>query len=362
MDESVSSIVDEFLSEHQKAYSQGFEEIYALEKINIKSLRRIADKEAASEQACLAPSMPIPLPVTESKGLFEQAGSVCFRQSEPIHVLDLPQQVHKIILQQVGATLGDLYSVSWENFKGLGQGHIDEIRRKLDGYMQESRSGYFEPLSFLRALVGTIDRKHLSLLLSDYGLEEILPLSTGDRAALKHLSFAARQEALLLARQAAKQDVRLQFLQSGLQSITERFLKPWIAKRQGLALQSELDERLEDLSMPQGCVSKVFRFISEIYFEGKSPFCTTFISLDASLFCQDTATALSFDAIIQLAKSYFYKPGLSYPFSALIILCHKELARRWEGYPNSLIERALCLSQAFRVRKGEGGDLIIRRS
>lgn len=350
----------------QTAYSHGLEAIYAIETIDLSSIRPL-EKQSPKEikKPITRNSAPNCLPLQlefdfgdEYRGWIES-----FVLREPIQVLDFSWHAEKNLTAIGKKTIGDLVKQDFVNLKGLGQGHIDEIQKKLQSYLegkQLDRCTMLEFGSWIRALYAFMDRKKCYVSLESFRLNHLLTLSAAENNEVNRLSAEKKQgwsrEILTLLRtEERKQDVAKDF-----KKIVDVFVKPWVSSRHDLATNLELMERLHRISDRTTKTPDAINFFSSVYFDDQFPICSYLHKVDENLYSSNVQTVYRYRRMIEKASTYFYNPTVSYDFFHLIQLLTQEFALSWEGFPDGFVEKALRQSPRFRVRKGDNSVLIIR--
>ncbi len=344
-------------------YPESFAKIYALETVDISSVRRVAavtpmlPKSAAPTHA--------PLQVLESEtepeldlGLTEQEWIPSLRLNEPIQVLCLSAAAQKALLQNGKTALRDLIDLDTRDFlflKGLGQGHIDEVRQRLATYLKGCELYRCRTVNFgslLRGLFCSVEPKLLFCLLDPFGLSYLFPLASADQAAVRYLTKEKRHEWSALAQSMLLTPEKKESLQKQLQQIARAFFQPWMRRRQGLATQQELLDRLLAVSENTEESEAVLRLLNKFYGSGTFLPAADLPRVGRDLYCVDGDAASRYKTIVIKAQSYFYTFGITYPFSELISLLNREFGVAWVGFPEGCVEKTLRLSPLFRVRKG----------
>lgn len=374
---------DEYKRLKQEIYTGGFESIYALENVDLSTVRPMgaAAKEAEAEPSKAVAAVGEPVaeaPKSSDSEEPEEEGQLeldlgesyrgwmpSFRLREPIQSLGLSSPAEKALLEGHKSTLGDLIEGDLLSIKGLGQGHIDEIQKKRDEYLGGSslqRCRQVDFVALLRSLLGAEDRKHCCLALEPYGLSDLFPLIPADEVELRHLSPERRIERREAACVELGTEKHRRALQEGLVDIANVFLKPWIQGRLGLATEVELRDRLQRISSNPDRTAAVLRFFSDVYFEGQFPFRTSCIELAKGLYSADRHSQRLYRQVVDRARSYFYHSRVRYNLDVLSEILEREFAKVWQGFPDGFLVKVLRLSPDFRVRKGEEGRLMVRQA
>jgi len=279
--------------------------------------------------------------------------------------LGLAKHAEKCLIEQGKTRLKDLINVDLRSFiffKGMGQGHLEEIKQKLAHYLNGrsiQKRSTIDFYAWIRSLIATLERKKIYVLFDAYELSEMITLSAAEVMEVRRLSSEKRQEWVQEAIKMLTADGVKSSVIHDMQSIVSILIKPWVRERDGLASHTELEERLEQISPGQPIAKKTLKLFSELYFEGEFPLNGQLESVDDVLYCVDRSTRECYDEIIQRASGYFYKADVRYPLEQLVTLLEREMALEWHGYRDGLVTKALRLSPKFRVRKGPTHQLMI---
>ena len=257
-----------------QAYTHGLEQIYALETIDPTKVKKIEIPEPVLEKS----NHTDRIQSTDLwNGQYELELGDEFRNwmpplflKEPVQMLELSQRTEIVCIDLGIERIVDLIGLDfndWIGVKGVGQGHIDEIRQKLNAYIEGrslERSYKIEWGAFIRSLTVGLDRKKAYLLLQSYNLESYLPLSPIERMESLNLQNQTKKIWIDEVRRGFQSNERVSFVKETLSQITRVFLGPWIRARGGVVNFQEVFERTERVSEEQEIVSKVFLFIDEI--------------------------------------------------------------------------------------------------
>lgn len=356
-----------FEETYKTSYSHGLESIYSLENVDLKTVRRmsesvapVAKKEKTKNKisASLSPQL-----VLDWDGPW-RTSIESFVPREPISVLALSKPCEKALLDNGKKQLKDLIDADLRSFiffKGVGQGHIDEIRQKLDAYLDGKETGrctQIDRVAWIRTVIAELDKKKAFVLLDRYGLAELITLSPSETVEVRRLTFEKKEEWIKEARQ--KIVCHQQQVEADCAEIAHALINPWLRQTGGYATEVQIMERLDDVSC--GVSSQAVQFFNDLFFEGNFCFDSSLVKADSHLYCADTSFAEDYQAIVALAHSYFYRHDSRYLLNHLVTAMEKELAAIWKGFDEGLIVKVLRLSSDFRVRKGEGHQLMITLS
>ncbi len=350
-----------------EAEEDHFQGIYALENVDVSTVRPMGtatSKEVKPLQTKSVDSFIRVVPQLEldlGEGYREYMES--FRLSEPVAILNLSDQACKGLEHNSKRLIRDLLTIAdneWAFMKNIGQGHIDEVRTKLNEYLGNeclTHVYYIDFVSLLSCLLASISRDRVYIALKPYGLESLFFLNQAELASVKHLNseqeMRLRGEIIEELRTGGKQS----FLVTKLREIASVFLEPWLRRRLGIGRQEELEERLALLSLDSALGELVMTLIKEVYFDGVFPFKEVLLTLDEELFVSDPEVAMAYRCVVKQIQSYFYQKALSYRLSELVHHVYLENIRLWKNHQPEFIEKVLRVSPQFSVFKGDSGEL-----
>jgi hypothetical protein len=315
--EACISAFDTFENTYQRSYSHGLEKIYALENIDIRSVRKISaptpfSLENHSKKVTSKSSKRVIEQLEFSFGTPFQSTITPFIFREPIQVLCLTKRIEKYLFEQDKVTLGDLLEDDRQtlvSLKGLGQGHLDEIVTKLHHYLDEFATTENSPridfTSWMKTLIADLDAKKAAVLLEAFQLPPLVALSPSENAEIRKLTNEKCNQWIHEAMSECLTSTKKQQLNSDLQSITDLYLKPWLRKRGSIASHAELHEYLLKLSGDFPHAANILEFISHVYFDQKSAFAMGLVAIDEELYCDSIETAESYNSVIETASTYF---------------------------------------------------------
>lgn len=366
----ILSSVQSFSETYKTAYTHGLEEIYALENVDLKSVRRIIETHPIKTQAkknsdssllsTQEPQLELDLG-EEYMGRMES-----FLNREPIQILGLSRHAERCLLEHGKLVLSDLVNSDWKDFrfyKGMGQGHLDEIQQKLFKYLDGRPLQKVSKVNFaawVRSLVAAVDHKKAFVCLEEYNLGYLLSLSPSDSVEVRCLTLEKRREWIEETLELFRTQKRRETVSIDISRVTSIFIKPWMHLRLGIATQSELLEKLERIGEPTAPAASAINFFSATYFDQIFPLSYFLYQVDDELYCADEVVATNYRRIVKRALSYFYKSHICYNLPHFITLLAKDFAQEWLGFPEGFLEKVLRQSSNFRVRKGDKGQLIIR--
>lgn len=357
-------------SDLQDVY-QSLERIYAIEDIDLKSVRVMQEQrlnlvDDPYELSHYTFSEPLDPQLEFDLGEEFRGWMPSFVLQEPIQVLGLSQYAEKSLLDNQKKLLRDLIEADLTQFvflKGMGQGHIDEVKKRLKDYLEGKTLDQCKTIDFgswVKSLFGSFDKRKAYVFLENYSLSELFSLSPAETVQVKQLSSQKKngwieEVTMLLAKENDRQNTEEQMLM-----VANVFIKPWMRLRHGFATKEELFERLQRISLKPELTSSALALFSELFFQCQMPFGTYLVHVTDNLFCSDAQIKKQYHIVIDKAMSYFYKPNLYYDLSDLTKWLEREFARNWNSFPYGFIEAVLRISPEFRVRKGEHGRLVVR--
>lgn len=354
----------------QVSYSHGLEKIYTIENVDLTTVRRIQGPENTPLKNTSEQLLPIPYPDLPDQLELNLGDEYCekmdpFVKSEPIHVLGLSQHTEKCLLEHGKHRIKDLIHADLREFvflKGMGQGHIDEIKQKLCRYLEGKSlepSYTIDFTSWLRSHIASLDRKKIFVSLERFELSELISLTPAESVEVRRLNLEKKQEWIEEMHALMRSQMKQQTLLSDIQKLVDVYVKPWIWRRGGIAKKSEILERLYQINEIPKFTEPVLNYYGAIYFNEGFPLDPYLYSIDDNLYASDLSIAESYRKVLMKAASYFYNPYIRYPLHQLITFIEREEACQWVGYPNGFLEKALRLSSGFRVRKVPSGLLEI---
>ncbi|MFV0339139.1 MAG: hypothetical protein ACK5MA_00710 [Parachlamydiaceae bacterium] len=333
------------------AYTHGLEEIYKVETVDLKSVRRMEAKETTTSPiapAILEPKNP-QLPLDFGPGYREWMTP--FIDKEPIQVLDYNKQLEKWLLENGYNTIGALRHadlLSEPFVRKLGQGHREEVALRLNEYLKNKpvkETISIDFLSLLKCVVGRLEKKKLFVALKPLNLEEWITLSPMDQVDVKRIG---KHEQSLWA-QEVKKGMDAELLSECFGRIAASWLIPWIEKRSGVADREEIKDymllRSSDAKAAEQVLSYFFYPVEKMVPH----------SLD-SLFFSSEKEMQRFERLKALLLTYFPTSYSRYKIEDLYRFSVAEL-----GEPISMpfFKKVLKFSKPFRVVQDfvEKGDL-----
>ncbi|MDP1834597.1 MAG: hypothetical protein Q8K75_01595 [Chlamydiales bacterium] len=336
------------------AYTHGLERIYALEAVDLSSVRPISlPKPKAVVTKRVVPLESDQFSLDLGPGFRSWVSSTIWQ--EPISVLGLSHHTERVLLEADKHILDDLRDVNLLGL-GLGQGHVDEVVSKLETYTSDSNSDHSTCLnigSCIRALMRFCDLRAGYVLLQEFGLEGLSYLQNSAineirRATPDRLERLREEARISLRGEAAKQLVHRM-----LSEAIDAFVKPWMRQREGIATRSELLERLERIATPNELTKPFIALLNDLFGDLE-----LFLETISGVFCADSWIAEQCDQVIQCTCSYFYNKNVWYDADHLVRLVQTELAKDWLDLSDCFVIKVLSCSKGFRVRKSHSGRVV----
>lgn len=355
-----------FQEVYKTAYSHGLEEIYALENVDISTVRPLSSQiHQKTEKPTVNQAKKNHRQPNLDLGLSFKQSMDHFALREPIQVLGLTKYLETSLLGQNKKRLCDLIDLHVKDLiylKGIGQGHIDEIQLKLNEYLAGrhlEKSLTVDFASWLKGISADIDKKKAFVVLEKYGLSHILTLSSAESLELRRLTLEKRSEWREQAEIALQNEEKRHQVEKDLWEITEVFIKPWMDSRFGIANVFELLERIMQIS-ENSYTNEIWSFFQETYYRGQFPLNRYLVPLDADVFASCGWVADHYDSVIERALTYFCSSSNFYSLDMLVGLIEREMAQSWIGYREGFIVKALKASPRFYLYKNHLGLLHVR--
>jgi hypothetical protein len=352
----------------KKAYTHGFEDIYALEKVDVKSIRKVAPQQAPLVQkSTLSHRVESEdnLPFQFSFSFLECDEKIKnFKLQEPLVVLQLSLQAEKRLVELGIKTLQDLYLLKQNglvHLKNLGQGHIDEIEEKFFNYVGNYREkkSYIDFAALLKCTLADIDSKHVHLILSPHKLSHLFPITPAERMNVRHLQGAKKEEVLAKALLEVKKEEKISFVYKAFEEIFDVFVFRWMQRRYNIATQEEIFERILKKSQDPELAFHALKFFVETYFDHSFPLTKALLPLEKNLFSSSVELVKDYNQLVNTALTYFYSPTVTYPLEEFLVLLNKEFASRWLSFSLPLALKIFKQSSKFRVKKNSEGLVVI---
>lgn len=354
----------------KNAYSHGLEEIYQLEQVDVKSIRKMSSCQPVYQESTLeTPARMLRTSQEMDLGFLpEGRRSVdSFLLDEPVMVLGLTPHIETLFSKMNIVMLRDLMNLDSNalvHMKGMGQGHIEEVKDKLKKYIGG------RPLfgcctldyeSWVKSLVPSAQRKRAYVLLELFDLSSLVSLSPPESVEIRRLSKEQRGDWIAEAKEMFNTYDRRRFLEGRFSEVVEVFLKPWMVNRFGFSTKNDLLERLERLSVKKGVFQKAHAFFSDVFYMGQSPLERMMGKKEGELFFAHGSALKDFQMVMAAIDPYFYKKGVCYPVFQLVEYVEKELSRDWKGFKAGFVKKVIFSCDAFIFSKSPDKGLIVYR-
>lgn len=362
----------DFQEVYQNAYSHGLERIYAIEDIDLKSVRVMGGNNSpAVEDDVFEYHLPLFAEDFDPQLEFDLGEAYrgwmpSFVLHEPIQVLGLSKHAEKCLLDNQKTILQDVIHADLNQFvfmKGMGQGHIEEVKIRLKNYLEGKVVNKCKGVDFaawIKTLFGSFDRRKVYVFLETFSLSELFSLTPVETVQVKQLTSQKKNEWIQEVAMLLTQENDQNRIAEQMQMVTNVFIKPWMRQRYGFATKEELFERIHRISLKSELTASALALFSELFFQFQMPLASYLIQINDELFCSDYETEEQYHTVVSKAMTYFYKTNLFYDLTDLTSWLEREFARNWHSFPHGFIEHVLRISPEFRVRKGEHGCLLVR--
>lgn len=309
--------------------SAELESLYALKEVDVRSIRPVSKEPPSVKRPRLA-ELPDQLDLPFPHWGCEVVDA--FRLEEPVELLGLSLPAEKRLHELERFRMGHL--LASDGLEGLVLGHQDEVERKLNEWRALSLS---PPVVILRVLLGDLEGQERHQLLSRHQMATLIPRSVrGERKGSA---------------------LRLEWAESALRQVADRWLFPWMAGLGGVVADWEAEERIEAIN---GGLDgeRALRLIGTLCFGCDAPFELLLERGERGVW---TLYPALYRQLLARALSYFYRPALAYPLPELVSYLERELSVAWIDFPSNFVERFLTRSPSFRARKGAEGVRLVTR-
>lgn len=352
---------------YKTSYSHGLEAIYALENVDLKSVKKLNFNQQSPEKTSKPKAKEeFSLPQLEFDLGVNRNWITPFILREPIQVLGLSKYAEKCLQDLNKLQLNEIITCNLQELafsKGLGQGHIDEIQTKLKDYLKDKsleKSYTLDFGSWIKCLLGNISPKKAFILLERYSLQHFIPLLPSENLEIKRLPEKRKDELVNEVIQELKKSTQYQMFLEDVENCALAFIRPWMLKRQGIASKNEIIERLESISEIKEDVLPALNLFSEVFCHNAFIFGSSLFQL-GNMFYATLDVFNNAQTVLKTTSSYFYKSGIVYQFEELITLLIKEVSSKWVGYPSEFIKEVLKRSEQYKVFRHENGAIAIKK-
>ena len=360
-----------FEEAYKSVYTHGLESIYALENVDPSKIRRIAEsppiapKPKKSIQKPLEAPLPSQLEFNFGDNYNKWIDS--FVLDEPLQVLGLSRHAERCLNENGILCLRGLIGQNLREFvffKGMGQGHIDEIHLKLKDYLEGhvlEKCPYIDFQAWMRVLIGSHNPKKTMVFLEPYELAHLITLSSVESIEVRRLTLEKRLEWREEMAREFTSNQKIDYVHGSMQKVVDVFIKGWLRQRMGFATKEELNERLQRVARNANDVEKVVRYFQELYFLEQFPIKHYMLHFE-ELFFVDATTLDCYRMVIDRALTYFYKQGICYALKEFTCLLEREFACQWEGFLNGFIEKCLKYTNHFIIKKYNNKLMVYKRN
>lgn len=355
----------------QSAYSHGLEKIYQFEVVNSGTVRPLASNTLpyTQEKSTKKPSDIRAESQSEEQLAIEFGSSfskkmASLRLDEPVESLSLSPFALKALVPLRLKTIYDL-SISLKDLKGVGLGHIDEIRAKVYAFIGSNpfeKKSHVDFEAFLRILFFAIDSKDRYLFLERYQLASFFPLKPNEQHEIEKWGMEMKTKSHERTLETLRKN-HLHYIKNKFMEITEVFFKPWLANRSNISCISELNERLFMLS--ESRVESRFLTIIELIKEilaTQNLFDILLVKVPGGIYAKDSHAAHNSTHVIERAISYFYTPFIRFELQKLCHILSQDFAKSWEGFPEGFIEKVLRCASCFAISRSRDGTIWIQQT
>lgn len=358
----------QFQNTYKKAYSHGLEEIYALETVDISSVRRIEVAEISSEHAPATKKVAASLQQHELPlGAEFASGLNSFVLEEPIEALPIGINVVKTLKNEDFLRIADLIDIEPMQLvrRGLGQGHIDELKKALETYLQDRTLYHTDHVDFeawMRCMLPMQEKKKTLSILQEYHLEYVVSLTLHEKAETRRATKEMQKRWEQEVKEFCRSPQQMNLFRRRRTQVADVFIKPWMRQREGLAKEYELINRLERTALQNHDVRHFIACMQSLIGETHFFLKHHLIEVEEATYAVDPTVAKHYQQIIAMTDTYFYKPYVTYFFDELTTLILKECASRWIALTESFVRHVLRASKRYHVQKDQSGVLVVRRT
>lgn len=355
-----------FQETYEKSYSHGLENIYAIETIDLKTVKPLSSpiqqptkKAEFSIQKKYLIEKPLQLEFNFGGKFRTQIDS--FLLSEPIYHLDLSMNCLKALQEQGSFYIRDLIGVDFNALK-LNHASIEEIKKKLElkiGDKQLTDCKYIDFNSWVKSLIPEDNRIKFYLLLEKYKLEYLISLTALMNIELKRLKQEEMHQYIKDAIEQLFSLDRVELVKSYKKLIVEIFLIPWLRERHGIAEEYEIYDFIEQLSENISEARLCIDFLSNLYSNGVFLFQDALTYNGKHLYFSDNFIKNAFQMVENRALTYFTHEKDLYELGELSYWIKKEFAVKWVGFCEGFVEKVLKKSSLFYVYKNNQQKILI---
>lgn len=348
---------------YKTSYSHGLESIYRLETVDLKTVRKLEFVEESSPQSEKKPSKQDKQDPNFDFGPLFSGYLSSFILKEPIQILKLSRHIEKNLLDEGYKTLFDLSKADFTTLsfvKGMGQGHILELKERLQSALE--REDVIKPstinwASWLRSLVGTLETKMAWALLEGYGLETVFSLTPLESVEIKKLTLERKSDLKDQAKLKVSDSEKVKEVRERLFEIESVMLKPWILSRGGVASEDEILERLALVSTDPKNQKGMMLFLKDFFVDG--PFFQ--LPGERGLIFSSAESWGEFCLLETHVLDSLWSDEAEVPFEYLFVGISKKFMLSWKAIDKEFLYKVISLSPRIRRVKHSTGNLHVKR-
>lgn len=338
----------------KSAYSHGLEAIYAIETIDLKTIKPLNvqhKKEESKEKKYIHP-------IPELEFSFELKQTMpSFILNESIHVLDLSKQCVQILTDLNFIYLRDLLKIDYQHpdldskFKVISS----ELKSKLETYLEGKELFNCVTIDFEAWIKSLIFENHIKyyFLLKEYNLTHLLSITPMMSVEIKRAKKNEIEKYIIESKEELKRFDRQELNKANKKIIIMTFISHWVNGRYGIVKEYELMDYLEQLSESKKNFQNCLNFLSDLYEEGNFYFKNNFIEIYPEVYCLSNSIYNKFKKIENMLLSYFPKKKENYLLMELLAYILKELSSSWDYIEEKFIEKVLYTSPYFNIYKND---------
>lgn len=329
-------------------YSHGLESIYKLENVDLKSIRKLVIVEEPIQIPAKIQEEWLDDQLSLDLGLFYREWMAPYLNQEPIQVLGLAKPIEKNLIGWGFRTIGNLRQIDIQSLK-LGQGHIEEVRKRLADYILNKpliKTKSIDFLSLIKCVCADKEPCKIFVCLEAYGLHEWMNLTPSESMEVKRSSNKKEWASEMLS-------LIIPAVKPLFSSILETWVKPWMYRRCGIASQEEIEEFLILKSLDPVHAKSALKLFGPVY--------DSLVPMEGS-FALSEVVSQEYQRIHKTIKSYFINPKAYYQLEELMTFVAKELAMSYMKVTNEQLLRIFSFSSAFKIYRTSSGVWNVRLS
>ncbi len=351
----------------EKRYSHGLEAIYALETIDVRTIKPLGStQDAESEKEPeIAPLYTLPVISEKELPLEDKFRSEIepLHLNEPLYLFDFSKECLRSLYSMNILLLKDLGQITYPRLlaKGIHEKYAEEIINKVpDEKKATDRTRSVDFGSWIRSLIPEKDQASFYLLLKKYELAHLFKISSMVNIEIKRMNSQDIPRLINDAILGLHTGEKKELTNSNIRLIAETFIIPWMRGRLGVATRYEIMDRLEQIGINPYEFHKMIRFITETYAKNSFLFRGFIPEIGEGLYCVSRHVYDEFIAVEKAGAEYFYSPGVAYYLDELIDRLSRESAKKWKIFSPEFIEKVLRTSKKFSLQKNSDHQIIVR--